>query len=123
MTIITLEHPTRCTECKQLVAAGVQLEASESKTMFGNYVTVYSHADRVVCKDTRRRAEAERQVDRELAAAAQAHRATLATDKQVRYAMFLQDSASPFERHTEAQLAAMTRTEISQLIDMLRSNG
>ena len=119
----TFDHSVQCWACKTQIAAGEQVEVEQTKNMMQRYVDVYRHADRGACSSAEKARRAQAQIERELTAAGAAHRATLATDKQVRYALVLQDSASPYERYTEAQLASMSRAEISQLINLLLSNG
>lgn len=100
-----LHKPATCTACGTVIEAGERADRSG----FGSTAT-YRHRNTLCPSGVVRVPVAPVSVDR-------------ATERQVRYALLLQDSASPFERRTASQLAQMGCSEISQLIAILQSNG
>lgn len=128
LPLTTLDHPTTCSRCHEVLPAGTVLE--QGPTAHAGSVwerTVYYHADHDVCHAcTRQREQAAeaarlaREAERERAEAA---RAELATERQVQYARDLaRRNPGVAGGITTEQLRRLSRREISQLIDQLRES-
>lgn len=100
-----LHRSERCTSCGQMIDKGARADR-----IGVGHSAKYRHKNGLCPKGA-------------APAPVPAPTADRATERQVWYALHLQDSASPSERYTRDQLAAMGRAEISQWIGILQTNG
>jgi len=129
MTTTTRETRTICQECQDVIEAGTPIQVESIRSAFGGrYEERLSHTDRAICRAVNARRGAERRASVEAARHAAdvqaAQRALIATEKQVQYALDLQTSywtPAVFggERYNRASLCAMSKLEISRVIDTL----
>lgn len=126
-TTTTLDRAMSCDRCHTMMPIGETVTVRE--TTFGTGAramsrTMYMHASGQACYDAKMAAEKAKAAKAAKREAEAARVASLATEKQVRYAIDLQRAyATPAtfggRTYSPAQFAAMSRIEISRVIDAL----